>query len=221
MWLKQVETRLWLYQCLSDDSQKNWGCIPSRWGKSPRGIVIATSSSQWIQTATNYFKPQEENLLHENDTSHHIPMSWHTCSPVYTCQVMHRETTVTFYAKSVLFSASYLLGTFFITIRCPAYIVLYNDMLGQHVIYLLIICASKLILLLTGWFYNQSLVEIQWIWFKTSGSYLFYYQSLHGVNSVFVLKEKSLTDLEVWLFQLCFVEAFMWPAGYHSRSVWF
>lgn len=106
--------------------QKNWGCIPSRWGKSPRGIVIATSSSQWIQTATNYFKPQQENLLHENDTSHHILISWHTCSPVYTCQVMHRETTVTFYAKSVLFSASYLLGTFFITIGCPVYIVLYK-----------------------------------------------------------------------------------------------
>lgn len=92
--------------------KKNQGCIPSRWGKSPRGIVIATSSSQWIQTATNYFKPQEENLLHENDISHHIPMSWHTCSLVYTCQVMHRETTVTFYAKSLLSSVSYLLDAF-------------------------------------------------------------------------------------------------------------
>ncbi len=82
--------------------QQYWGCIPSRWGKSSRGIVIATPSSQWIQTATNYFKPQEENLLHENDTSHHIPMSRHTCSPVLSKL------------------------SFFITIGCPVYVVLYK-----------------------------------------------------------------------------------------------
>lgn len=40
---------------------------------------------------------------------------------VYTCQVMHRETTVTFYAKSPLFSESYLLDTFFIAIVYPLY----------------------------------------------------------------------------------------------------
>lgn len=145
--------------------QKNWGCIPSRWGKSPRGIVIATSSSQWIQTATNYFKPQEENLLHE--MTHLITSPSHTCSPVYTCQVMHRETTVTFNVKSILFSASYLLGTFFITI---------------------------LILLLTGWFYNQPLVEIQWIWFKTSGLYLFFLLSVFAWCELCFRAQREITN---------------------------
>ncbi len=183
--------------------QQYWGCIPSRWGMSSRGIAIATPSSQWIQTATNYFKPQEENLLHENDTSHHIPMSRHTCSPVLSKL------------------------SFFITIGCSVYVVLYKwfDVMTclDSTCYLFVNNLS-----IQNEYYSSQADFITSPWWRSSGfdskqvgRIFFYYQSLHGVNSVFVLKEKSLTDLEVGLFQLWFVEAFMWPAGYHSRSVWF
>lgn len=77
---------------------------------------------------------------------------------VYTCQVMHRETTETFYTKSPLFSVSYLLDTFFYC-YCVSFIyrskwfdVIMTVLASAHpsgrtahVIYLLIICTSKLI----------------------------------------------------------------------------
>lgn len=105
MWLKQVETRLWLYQCLSDESKNIEGVFQAD-GASPLEALLLQHHQ-----FNEYRQPQFILSLKKRISS--MEMTHLITSP---CHDIH----------ALLFSASYLLGTFFITTGCPVYIVLYK-----------------------------------------------------------------------------------------------